>query len=77
MTAPVFETLLLEIDARGVARLTLNRPGTHNALNATMISELRRAAAWLSEAGGVRAVVLTGAGQTVCAAATLAGCRRP
>ena len=35
MKTPAFETLLLDIDARGVARLTLNRPDTHNALNAT------------------------------------------
>jgi len=42
MKTPGFETLLLEIDARGVARLTLNRPDTHNALNATLIAELRQ-----------------------------------
>jgi len=43
MNPPVFETLLLAVDARAVARLTLNRPDSHNALNATLIAELRRA----------------------------------
>lgn len=62
MKTPTFDTLLLGMDVRGMARLTLNRPDTHNALNATLIAELRQAAAWLSSAAGVRAVVLTGAG---------------
>ena len=66
MKIPAFETLLLDIDARGVARLTLNRPDTHNALNATLIAELRDAAGWLAQATGLRAVVLTGAGKTFC-----------
>jgi methylglutaconyl-CoA hydratase len=71
MTPPTFETLLLDIDARGVARLTLNRPDTHNALNATLIAELRQAAEWLGKAAGLRAVVLTGAGKTFCAGGDL------
>ena len=71
MKTPAFETLLLDIDTRGVARLTLNRPDTHNALNATLIAELRAAAAWLAQATGVRAVVLTGAGKTFCAGGDL------
>lgn len=71
MTAPTFETLLLDVDARGVARLTLNRPDTHNALNPSMIEELYRAIEWLGQAGGLRAVVLTGAGPTFCAGGDL------
>lgn len=71
MNPPVFETLLLDVDARGVARLTLNRPDTHNALNAMLIAELRRAADWLASAPGLRALVLTGAGQTFCAGGDL------
>lgn len=71
MKSPVYETLLLDIDARGVARLTLNRPDTHNALNATLISELRQAAGWLTSAPGLRAVVLTGAGKSFCAGGDL------
>lgn len=71
MNSPTFEALLLEVDARGVARLTLNRPDAHNALNATLIGDLRRAADWLSTSQGVRAVVLTGAGKTFCAGGDL------
>ncbi|MDO8440638.1 MAG: enoyl-CoA hydratase-related protein, partial [Polaromonas sp.] len=71
MNTPTYETLRLAVDARGVARLTLNRPDTHNALNATLISELRRAVDWLAAAPGVRAVVLTGAGKTFCAGGDL------
>ncbi|SMP76595.1 crotonase/enoyl-CoA hydratase family protein [Noviherbaspirillum suwonense] len=71
MNLPEFETLLLEIDARGVARLTLNRSDTHNALNATLISELCVAVDWLGNAQGVHAVVLTGAGKTFCAGGDL------
>ena len=71
MSTPKFETLLLDIDVRGIARLTLNRPDTHNALNATLISELRSAVEWLGRAQGVRAVVLTGTGKTFCAGGDL------
>jgi methylglutaconyl-CoA hydratase len=71
MSTPTYETLQLVVDARGVARLTLNRPDTHNALNATLISELRRAVDWLAVAPGVRAVVLTGTGKTFCAGGDL------
>jgi methylglutaconyl-CoA hydratase len=71
MKLPVFECLLLDVDSRGVARLTLNRPDTHNALNAKLIAELRRAADWLASAAGLRAAVLTGAGKTFCAGGDL------
>ena len=66
-----FSTLLLQLDARGVARLTLNRPDKHNALDRTMIGELRAAAAELGANQGVRVVVLTGAGASFCAGGDL------
>ncbi|HSG55982.1 MAG TPA: crotonase/enoyl-CoA hydratase family protein [Paracoccaceae bacterium] len=62
-----FETLTLEVQARGVARLTLNRPARHNALNAGLIADLTRAAAVLAADATVRVVVLTGAGESFCA----------
>jgi len=71
MNVPAFETLLLSVDARGVATLTLNRPATHNALNATLIAELKRAADWLTGQSSLRAVVLTGAGASFCAGGDL------
>jgi methylglutaconyl-CoA hydratase len=66
-----FSTLLLETDGRGVATLTLNRPERHNALDGTMISELRQAADLLAADAGVRVVVLTGAGASFCAGGDL------
>jgi methylglutaconyl-CoA hydratase len=66
-----FSTLLLETDARGVATLTLNRPQRHNALDATMIAELRQAADVLGADAGVRIVVLTGSGASFCAGGDL------
>ncbi|MCW5612615.1 MAG: crotonase/enoyl-CoA hydratase family protein [Rubrivivax sp.] len=71
MNTPAFENLLLSVDARGVATLTLNRPATHNALNATLIAELKRAADWLAGQSSLRAVVLTGAGASFCAGGDL------
>lgn len=62
-----FETLTLDIDRRGVATLTLNRPDRHNALNAALIEELRRAAESLAGDDDVRVVVLAGAGRSFCA----------
>ncbi len=62
-----FKTLTLETDTRGVARLTLNRPQAHNALNAAMIAELSEAAALLGRDPTVRVVVLAAAGRSFCA----------
>lgn len=67
----MFETIALDIDARGVATLTLNRAEKHNALSARMIAELTQAAGQLSADDTVRAVVLTGAGRTFCAGGDL------
>ena len=38
-----YKTLQLDKDSRGVARLWLNRPDKHHAMNAQMISELHQA----------------------------------
>lgn len=66
-----YQTLTLEKDDRGVARLTLNRPEAHNALSAAMLEELPEAARALGEDESVRAVVLTGAGESFCAGGDL------
>lgn len=67
-----YETILIESDARGVARLVLNRLDKHNAMNAVMIAELQAAAAALAADDSVRVVILTGAGDSFCAGGDLA-----
>lgn len=67
----MFETLDLDVDARGIATLTLNRAQKHNAMSAEMIAELRQAAAQLGADGAVRAVIMTGAGKSFCAGGDL------
>jgi methylglutaconyl-CoA hydratase len=66
-----FQTIGIEIDGRGVATLTLDRPEKHNSLSATMIDELTQAAEELAADDRVRAVVLTGAGASFCAGGDL------
>ena len=66
-----YETLLVERDDRGVARITFNRAQKHNAMNAQFITELRRAVAAIAADESVRAVVLTGAGESFCAGGDL------
>lgn len=67
-TAPV----LWDIDARGVARVTLNRPAVNNAYDGTLIEGLGAALDALSAKAGLRAVVLTGRGRHFQAGADLA-----
>jgi methylglutaconyl-CoA hydratase len=67
----MMETLTLAIDARGIATLALNRPDKHNAMSAAMIAELHQAARDLGADPGVRAVILTGTGDSFCAGGDL------
>src|SRR5437773_3062755 len=57
-----FDNLILERDG-AVASVTVNRPKVLNALNAATLDELRHAALELKHDEGVRAVILTGAGE--------------
>jgi enoyl-CoA hydratase len=66
MTAPVGRTR-----ARGIETLSLDSPGTRNALSATLVGALTDALADSGEDSGVRAVVLTHTGSTFCAGADL------
>lgn len=65
------ETLMISIDERGVARLTLARKDKHNAMSAQMIDELTEAASALGSDERVRAIVLAGAGKSFCAGGDL------
>lgn len=67
----MYETITIDVDARGVATLTLNRADKHNAMSAQMLAELTQAAADLGADDAVRVVVLTGAGRSFCAGGDL------
>lgn len=67
----MFQTIALLTDPRGVARLTLNRPHRHNALDATMMDELTEAARVIAADPAVRVVILASTGPTFCAGGDL------
>jgi methylglutaconyl-CoA hydratase len=73
MTDPV---LITNIDPRGVARLTMNRPDIRNAFNEALIGAIAEAMARLSADARVRAIVITGAGKAFSAGADLDWMRR-
>ena len=62
-----FETLLVEQHGM-VLLVTLNRPSALNALNAQLLAELSAVVAGVASDAGVRAMVLTGAGDRAFAA---------
>jgi 2-(1,2-epoxy-1,2-dihydrophenyl)acetyl-CoA isomerase len=68
---PAFEAISLSVQDR-VARLTLNRPETLNALNDAMFREVPEAVARAADAGA-RALLITGAGRGFCSGADLVG----
>ena len=68
MTEPV---ILVSTDTHGVATVTLNRPAIHNAFDDRLIAELTKALRRLEDDAAVRAVVLTGAGQSFSAGGDL------
>ncbi len=61
----------LDIDQKGVATVTLNRPELHNAFNDELIRELITCFSDLEKNSGVRLVILTGEGKSFCAGADL------
>jgi methylglutaconyl-CoA hydratase len=62
-----YETIRLTQHPRGVARLVLARPERHNALNGTMIRELRAATIQLKDDHSIRVVLLCAEGASFCA----------
>lgn len=64
------ETILVEHHAP-FATITLNRPEVHNAMNQKMVVEIREAIESLHDNREIRAIVITGAGQTFCAGGDL------
>ena len=66
-----YTTVQLDTDPRGVARLWLNRPDKHHALNAQMIAELHQAVNRLEADKAVRVVVIGSDGPVFCAGGDL------
>lgn len=66
-----YQNNLLDIDERGVAFVTLNRPHVHNAMSAELIQEMQHICATIESDNRVRVVVLSGAGETFCAGGDL------
>lgn len=62
-------SLLLDINERGIATLTLNRPETHNAFDATLIKDLTEHLQQLDINPAVRVVILAANGKSFCAGA--------
>ena len=62
-----YETLLVSVE-EGLARITLNRPDVHNALNARMFDELEHIFQQLASQEDTRVVLLTGFGKKAFAA---------
>ncbi|MGB0100088.1 MAG: crotonase/enoyl-CoA hydratase family protein [Nocardioides sp.] len=67
-----YETLRWDVDADGIATLTLDRPDQLNAFDLTMAGELEQVFRTDALADEVRAVVVTGAGRAFCAGMDLA-----
>jgi len=61
--------ILTETLENGVLRIVLNRPEKRNAIDATLIAELRAA---LDSGRNARAILITGAGKDFCSGADLA-----
>ena len=68
-----FEMVDVSVDSRGVAKLTLNRPDTKNAMSQSLMRELGAAAQALAADKAVRVIVLTGAGTVFSAGGDLKG----
>ena len=65
------EAVLRSVDPRGVATVTLNRPGVNNAYDETIIQGLHEAMDELGARPGLRVVILCGAGKHFQAGADL------
>jgi len=70
------DTLFTDVDARGTATLTLNRPALHNAFDDRLIADLIQELHELRADAQVRIVVLAAAGKSFSAGADLNWMRR-
>jgi enoyl-CoA hydratase len=68
--APATDELLFTQDAAGIARIVLNRPQARNALTFAMYEGLITLAGKIEADAGIKAVIITGAGEKAFAAGT-------
>jgi methylglutaconyl-CoA hydratase len=66
-----FQTIAVEVSARRVATVLMNRPERGNAFDQTMLDELGQAFATLAAGAEARIVVLRGSGRHFCTGADL------
>jgi enoyl-CoA hydratase len=57
------ETLLFEVDERGCAHLTINRPDKLNALNNQVFEDLKEVVGYIKKHENIRALIIKGAGE--------------
>src|SRR5215204_6055018 len=72
----MLQTISVEVSARRIATVTLNRPDRGNAFDQAMLDELGEQFAALAADAHVRVVVLRGSGRHFCTGADL-GSRGP
>ncbi|MBM5575117.1 enoyl-CoA hydratase-related protein [Deefgea sp. CFH1-16] len=65
------QTIYCNIDQRGIATVTLNRPATRNAIDEVMMSELTAHLIALQQDSQIRAVILQATGHCFCSGADL------
>jgi methylglutaconyl-CoA hydratase len=77
MTSTLFDLAIqYQLDERGVATITLNRPEIHNAFDDTVIAALTNAFTHAANDPAVRVVVLAANGKSFCAGGDLNWMRR-
>ncbi|MDO9173570.1 MAG: enoyl-CoA hydratase/isomerase family protein, partial [Actinomycetota bacterium] len=62
-----YDTVLSELDDRGIRTITLNRPERLNAMNRQLIDDLATALDDANADDATAVIVLTGAGRAFCA----------
>jgi len=72
-----YQTIAYELRENGVALLTLNRPAQRNALSVQMRDEIAALLPRISHDAGVKALVLTGAGEHFSAGGDVSSMRKP